>query len=70
VAFATANIIKAEFLENSVDAAEIIVGMTMYEMNMHNFSDLFSINNHKPCYFSAKIRNKIGKPNLCSVILA
>ena len=52
VTFATANIFKAEFLENSMDAAEIIVGMTMYKMNMHNFCDLFSINNHKPNYFS------------------
>ena len=52
VTFATANIFKAEFLENSMDAAEIIVDMTMYKMNMHNFRDLFSINNHKPNYFS------------------
>ena len=45
--FATTDIIKTELLEDGMYAAEIIVGMTVDEMDMHNLWELFSVDNHK-----------------------
>ena len=45
--FATTDIIKTELLEDGMHTAEIIVGMTVDEMDMHNLWELFSVDNHK-----------------------
>lgn len=45
--FATTYIINTKLLEDGMHAAEIIVGMTVDEMDMHNLWELFSIDNHK-----------------------
>lgn len=56
--FTTTNFFLTEFLEDSVNAAEIIVGMTVNEMDMHNFRNLLTINNHNPFCISCKDSKK------------
>ena len=51
MSFATAYFFKAEPFEDSVNAAKIKVGMTVNEMDMHNFLSLLTIDNHSTKFF-------------------